>query len=321
MDFLGIGVPEVVVIIILALIFIGPRDLPRIAARAGKFLRDIRMMSEGFTTEWRREMAALSQVEELKELKEELTSTRETLQEAGREIKGTMRIEAEDLEPDAPQSSETRPATATTGNASDGDSDIQDEEVEAEAAASTSIPETSDQKTQNMVEDEEIEPETSPSPQSQVPSLSDEKVEAETVTSVTTAETADQETQNAVEEEATEPEVSTLHPSQAQAQTNTSLPDDDIEAATGVSGDAQETTEQDSQNIPADEDNENEDDLETRTIHSPHPVASVSPTDTETNQSSDHQGNAPSKHNGHTTDEVEVKSPKSATTEESSGSE
>lgn len=319
MDFLGIGVPEVVVIIILALIFIGPRDLPRIAARAGKFLRDIRMMSEGFTTEWRREMAALSQVEELKELKEELTSTREALQEAGREIKGTMRIEAEDLEPDSPQPSKTRTATATTGHASEGDSDIQDEEVEAEAAASTSIPETSDQRTENVVEDEGTEPETSTSPQSQAPSLSDEKVEAETVTSVTTAETADQETQNAVEEEATEPEISTLHPSQAQ--TNTSLPDDNVEAATAVSAGAQETTDQDSQNTPADEDNENEEDLETRTIHPPHPVASVSPTDAETNQSSDHQVNAPSKHNGHTTDEVEVKSPKSATTEESSGSE
>lgn len=319
MDFLGIGVPEVVVIIILALIFIGPRDLPRIAARAGKLLRDIRMMSEGFTTEWRREMAALSQVEELKELKDELTSTRDVLREAGQEIKGTMRIEAKDLEPDAPQSSETHIATATAGNASNGASDVQDEDVEAEAAASTNIPETSDQETRNAVEEEEIEPEASTSPQSQAPSLSDEKVEAETVTSVTPAETSDQETQNTVEEEATEPEISTLHSSQAQ--TNTSLPDGNVEAATAVSASTQETANQTSRNIAADTANENEEDLGTRPIHSPQLVASVSSADDEAHQSSDNQVNAPSKHNGRTTDEVEVKPSKSATTEEPSGSE
>jgi Tat protein translocase TatB subunit len=320
MDFLGIGVPEVVVIIILALIFIGPRDLPRIAARAGKFLRDIRMMSEGFTTEWRREMAALSQVEELKELKDELTSTRDALREAGQEIKGTMRIEAEDLEPDSAQSSEPQTATATAGNTSNTDSDIQDENVEVEAAASTSIPETSDQKTQNGAEDEEAEPETSTLPQSQMISLSDDEVEAERVASVTTAETSDQETQNTVEEEAIEPETSTLHSSQAQ--TNTPLSDDNVEAATAVSVSAKETADQDSQNIAADEDNAaNEEDLGTRPIHSPQLVASVSSADDEAHQSSDNQVNASSKHNGRTTDEVEVKPSKSATTEEPSGSE
>ena len=120
MDFLGIGVWEFFVIILLALIFVGPRDLPRLAARAGKFVRDLRMMSEGFTTEWRRELAALNELEEFRELKEELISTKEILQDAGREIRTSMRVEPKDLEPDPPQKPEAQPppAASTKGSAS-----------------------------------------------------------------------------------------------------------------------------------------------------------------------------------------------------------
>jgi len=80
MDFLGIGVLELIVILILALIFIGPRDMPKMAGRAAKFLRDLRQMSEGFTTEWQRELNATVSLDELKQLKEEMAATKKTLQ-------------------------------------------------------------------------------------------------------------------------------------------------------------------------------------------------------------------------------------------------
>ncbi len=86
MDFLGIGVPELVVVIILALVFIGPRDMPKMAARAAKFLRDLRMMSEGFTNEWQREINASTRVEGLQELKEELEAAKNSIRTMGTEI-------------------------------------------------------------------------------------------------------------------------------------------------------------------------------------------------------------------------------------------
>ena len=59
MDFLGVGVLEVVAVIILALIFIGPREMPRLAGRAAKFLRQLREISAAFMEEWKREIDEL----------------------------------------------------------------------------------------------------------------------------------------------------------------------------------------------------------------------------------------------------------------------
>jgi Sec-independent protein translocase protein TatA len=98
MDFLGLGIPEIIAIIILALIFIGPRDLPKVAGKLAKFIRDLRMMTEGFRTEWEREINAVTRVEGLKELKEELISTRDTLRGAGKDIREAMTIDLEELD-------------------------------------------------------------------------------------------------------------------------------------------------------------------------------------------------------------------------------
>ncbi|MFQ5578698.1 MAG: hypothetical protein ACE5G8_17105 [Anaerolineae bacterium] len=57
------------------------------AARAAKFLRDLRMMSEGFTTEWRREINAVSRVDGLKELKDELDATKQSIHSIGTDFK------------------------------------------------------------------------------------------------------------------------------------------------------------------------------------------------------------------------------------------
>lgn len=75
MDFLGVGVPELAVIIVLALIFVGPRDLPRLAGKAAKALRDLRSMTEGISAEWQREVKAADiDLSSVKELTDELTA-------------------------------------------------------------------------------------------------------------------------------------------------------------------------------------------------------------------------------------------------------
>jgi sec-independent protein translocase protein TatB len=60
MDFLGIGPLEILVVLIIALIVVGPERLPEIAQTIGKTLRDLRAMSQGLTTEWQQELSNIS---------------------------------------------------------------------------------------------------------------------------------------------------------------------------------------------------------------------------------------------------------------------
>ncbi|TAK13648.1 MAG: hypothetical protein EPO32_04420 [Anaerolineae bacterium] len=41
MDFLGVGVPEILVIVVLALIIIGPREMVKVSRTIGEFLRKV----------------------------------------------------------------------------------------------------------------------------------------------------------------------------------------------------------------------------------------------------------------------------------------
>jgi Tat protein translocase TatB subunit len=82
MDIFGIGFAELIFIFLIALLIFGPRRLPEMAAKAGKFVRELRNMSQGFMTEWQREIAAAAQLEELEEARKELELTRQELQQA-----------------------------------------------------------------------------------------------------------------------------------------------------------------------------------------------------------------------------------------------
>lgn len=61
MDFLGIGPLELIVVLIIALIVVGPERLPQLAQSVGKTLRDLRAMSQGLAAEWQREMSSVTQ--------------------------------------------------------------------------------------------------------------------------------------------------------------------------------------------------------------------------------------------------------------------
>lgn len=52
MNFFGIGIPELMLILVIALIVFGPQRLPEIGRAIGKAVRDFREMSAGFTSEW-----------------------------------------------------------------------------------------------------------------------------------------------------------------------------------------------------------------------------------------------------------------------------
>ncbi len=72
MDILGVGFPELVVILIIAMMIFGPRRLPEIVAKVGKTVGDLRKMSEGMMVEWQRELNVASRLDELQEARKEL---------------------------------------------------------------------------------------------------------------------------------------------------------------------------------------------------------------------------------------------------------
>jgi Tat protein translocase TatB subunit len=86
MDILGIGFPELMLILILALMVFGPRRLPEIAGKLGKFIRDVRGMSQGLLTEWQREITVATRLEEIEAVRQELELTRQELRQTQQEI-------------------------------------------------------------------------------------------------------------------------------------------------------------------------------------------------------------------------------------------
>jgi len=78
MDFLGIGLPELVVILVLALIVVGPKRLPEAAGQIARAIREIRRYSASVTQE-------MSEV--VKEIETEYTGLKGELKEAGQEMR------------------------------------------------------------------------------------------------------------------------------------------------------------------------------------------------------------------------------------------
>ncbi|MGA7937904.1 MAG: TatA/E family twin arginine-targeting protein translocase [Kovacikia sp.] len=73
MNIFGIGLPEMAVIMVLALLIFGPKKLPEIGRSMGKAIRGFQEASKEFETEFKREAEHLEQV-----IKEPMEATLET---------------------------------------------------------------------------------------------------------------------------------------------------------------------------------------------------------------------------------------------------
>lgn len=96
MNFFGIGIPELLLILFIALIVFGPERLPEIGRSIGKAVRDFREMSAGFTAEWQelsRELEqAASEVEEgVAEVQAEIGELESEIKKAGAVVEGRDR--------------------------------------------------------------------------------------------------------------------------------------------------------------------------------------------------------------------------------------
>jgi sec-independent protein translocase protein TatB len=101
MDILGIGFPELVFIMVIAMMVFGPRRLPEIAAKAGKLVADLRGMSQGLMPEWRREIAIASQLEELEKARRDLGEIKNSVMQTGKSISAGSAEIANSIAPSA----------------------------------------------------------------------------------------------------------------------------------------------------------------------------------------------------------------------------
>jgi Tat protein translocase TatB subunit len=87
MELLGIGIPELILVLVLALIFVGPERLPEVAARLGGWVRELRRYASDVTAQFSGD---------LEEIRRELEATRKELQQTRDEVRrGTDSISTE----------------------------------------------------------------------------------------------------------------------------------------------------------------------------------------------------------------------------------
>lgn len=98
MDILGIGFPELLLILIIAMMIFGPRRLPEIAAKLGKFVSDLRNMSSGLMTEWQREITVATRLEELEKTRQEFNDIKEEIQQTRKSLAGEASSSMKELD-------------------------------------------------------------------------------------------------------------------------------------------------------------------------------------------------------------------------------
>ncbi|MEJ2353649.1 MAG: Sec-independent protein translocase protein TatB [Anaerolineales bacterium] len=124
MDFLGIGPLELLVVLIIALIVVGPERLPEIARSIGKTLRDLRAMSQGFSAEWEKELNRVSQIETgNKEIKKSVTEPlKEAQSDLQRALTGPLTSPSDGTAEPAPPKTQLSKPNTSEEDAGDGHS-------------------------------------------------------------------------------------------------------------------------------------------------------------------------------------------------------
>ena len=93
MDFLGIGLPELVVVLIIAVIVVGPKRVPEVAVQLARLIRRLRGYATDVTSQMRGELDELTREYEQvrKELQEFRDSTVRDVNRVTREVNRATR--------------------------------------------------------------------------------------------------------------------------------------------------------------------------------------------------------------------------------------
>lgn len=92
MNFIGVGVPEMILIGVLALIFVGPQKLPEVMGQIGRTVREIRRQASDVTRQFTDELDDVRS--DYREIKGEVTTMRDQVREESknldRDLKSTV---------------------------------------------------------------------------------------------------------------------------------------------------------------------------------------------------------------------------------------
>jgi sec-independent protein translocase protein TatB len=97
MGFFDIGLQEIILILVVVLIVVGPQRLPEIATKLGKMVRNFRKMTANLTVEMKKAMDVEQEAEEVKKAAGEVKKTageiKQTLDEGAKGIKKAIDTE------------------------------------------------------------------------------------------------------------------------------------------------------------------------------------------------------------------------------------
>jgi Tat protein translocase TatB subunit len=128
MDFLGIGLPELIMVLIVAVVVVGPKRLPEVAVQIARLIRQLRGYATDVTAQMRSELDELTREYEQvrKELREFRQAAAKDLDSISREVDRAVRDVPPVIEPSAepapkrrpspPSEKETTPTKETTGD-------------------------------------------------------------------------------------------------------------------------------------------------------------------------------------------------------------
>ena len=117
MEFLGVGPAELVVILIVALVFVGPERLPKLAADIARTIREIRKYTSGIAAEFNEvvkdfENDTKDERSAWKEIGEGLSGATKSMTDAVRSARADAEGRTPSAAPEAPA-----PTTPTSGDA------------------------------------------------------------------------------------------------------------------------------------------------------------------------------------------------------------
>ena len=98
MDFLGMGWLEIAIVLLVALIVLGPEKLPHYARNIGKYIRQFRKITTGVTKEISKAMDMDEEDEADDGIKKELRAISKSLEEDAAELRKSLTEEASAIE-------------------------------------------------------------------------------------------------------------------------------------------------------------------------------------------------------------------------------
>jgi Tat protein translocase TatB subunit len=115
----GIGAQEIVIILIVALIVVGPQRLPEVAGQVAKAIRDFRRMSDDLTGEFQRGLALDDNKTPSPLLTDEVITASSTPDQVGSSIAQSLRVETIPVETTAPAPLSSAEASAASDGVGD----------------------------------------------------------------------------------------------------------------------------------------------------------------------------------------------------------